>query len=321
MSTRSALAGAAATVVLAGVLGSPAAQDRAAEDGAPLLTRTVTALPSWDVPDGAPARLVWGIVFRLGVLLVMALGLCAVAGRSRSRSAALLAGWGGLVVAAGLAGAVGFVYTVAVVLDGGTLGDVTGDGVVAAVNSGIGFGAWTGWVVGLAVAMATRTQPAELFAADDYTMEYPAAAAPAAAGPPRRITDPPAPWWAPTAAIGDSGPAARPGPSVFPAGGMPPVVAGVEPGEPMQVTPPAPAPPRPTGPDEGATRELTTASGDPHPSDPDATQAVGIPEAAPEPAPPVDDPDATTAMADDPDATTTMAEVPDPTREMPRRTD
>jgi len=307
MSTRSALAGAAATVVLAGVLGSPAAQDRAAEDGAPLLTRTVTALPSWDVPDGSPARLVWAIVLRLGVLLLVALGLSAVAGRSRSRSAALLAGWGGLVVAAGLAGAVGYVYTVAVVLDGGTLGDVTGDGVVAAVNAGIGFGAWTGWVVGLAVALATRTEPAEVFAAGDYTVEYPAPAAPAAAGTPRRITDPPAPWWAPTATIGDGGTGARPGPSVFPAGGMPPVVAGVEPGEPLQVTPPAPT----VLPDEGATRELTTASGDPHPSDPDATQAVGIPEAATE----------AVSQVDDPDATSTMAETVDPTREMPRGTD
>jgi hypothetical protein len=305
MSTRSALAGAAATLVLAGVLGSPAAQDKAADDGAPLLTRTVTALPSWDVPDGAPARLVWGIVLRLAVLLVVALGLSSVAGRSRSRGAAFLAGWGGLVVAAGLAGAVGFVYTVAAVLDGGTLGDVTGDGVVAAVNSGIGFGAWTGWVVGLAVAIATRTEPAEVFA-EDYTAEYPAHAAPAAAGTPRRITDPPAPWWAPTAATSDDGTVVGAGPSVFPAGGMPPVVAGVEPGEPLQVVPPASGPP----PNEGATRELTTASGDPHPSDPDATQAVGIPDAAPE------------AEVDDPDATTTIPEATtDPTREMPRRTD
>jgi hypothetical protein len=314
MSTRSALAGAATTLVLAGVLGSPAVQDRATEDGAPLLTRTVTALPSWEVPDGAPARLVWGIVLRLAVLLVVALGLCAVAGRAQSRGAAFLAGWGGLVVAAGLAGAVAYVYTVAVVLDGGTLGDITGDGVVAAVNSGIGFGAWTGWLVGLAVAIATRTEPAEVFA-EDYTAEYPAHAAPAATGTPRRITDPPAPWWAPTATTGTGGTMMRPGPSVFPAGGMPPVVAGVEPGEPLQVDRPTPAPasppdPAPT-PDEGATRELTTASGDPHPSDPDATQAVGIPETAPEAAPRVDDPD----------ATTTIPETTDPTREMPRRTD
>jgi hypothetical protein len=308
MSTRSALAGAAATVVLAGVLGSPAAQDKAADDGAPLLTRTVTALPSWDVPDGAPARLVWGIVVRLAVLLVMALGLCALAGRSQNRGAAFLAGWGGLVVAAGLAGAVGAVYTVAVVLDGGTLGDVTGDGLVAGVNTGIGFGAWTGWLVGLAVAIATRTEPAEVFA-EDYTVEYPAHAAAAPAGIPRRITDPPPPWWAPTVTAGDSGGTVmRPGPSVFPAGGMPPVVGGAEPGEPLQVAPLTPAPARPR--DEGATRELTTASGDPHPSDPDATQAVGIPDTAP------------ASEAENPDATTTIPEATtDPTREMPRRTD
>ncbi len=180
MSTRPALAGAAATAVLAGVLGSPAAQDAASRDGAPLLTRTVTALPSWEVPDGAPASLVWGIVLRLAVLLLVALGLCAVAGRSRSRSAALLAGWGALVVAAGLAGVAGYLYGVAVVVEGASLGDVTGDGVVGAVNAGIGFGAWTGWLVGLAVALATRTEPAFVFA--DETAGH---AAPAAGG--RRI--------------------------------------------------------------------------------------------------------------------------------------
>jgi hypothetical protein len=309
MSTRSALAGVAATVVLVGVLGSPAAQDKAADNGAALLTRTVTALPSWDVPDGAPASLVWGIALRLAVLLLVALGLCAVAGRSRSRGAAFLAGWGALVVAAGLAGAVGAVHTVAVVLDGGTLGDVTGDVVVAGVNSGIGFGAWTGWLVGLAVAIAIRTEPAEVFA-EDYTMAYPAHAAPAPAGTPRRITDPPPPWWAPTVTAGDDGTVTRPGPTVFPAGGMPPVVAGAEPGEPLHVASPTPAPAPPPPPDEGATRELTTASGDPHPSDPDATQAVGIPDTAP------------AAEPDDPDATTTIPEATtDPTREMPRRAD
>jgi hypothetical protein len=101
----------------------------------------------------------------------------------------------------------------------------------------------------------------------------------------------------------------RPGPTVFPAGGMPPVVAGAEPGEPLHVASPTPAPAPPPAPDEGATRELTTASGDPHPSDPDATQAVGIPDTAP-------------AEADDPDATTTIPEATtDPTREMPRRAD
>jgi hypothetical protein len=43
-----------------------------------------------------------------------------------------------------------------------------------------------------------------------------------------------------------------------------------------------------------ATREMTTASGDPHPSDPDATQAVGMPTTgggSPEP-----DPDATATL-------------------------
>jgi hypothetical protein len=297
MSTRSALAGAAATAIVVGVLGSPAAQDAAADSTSPLLTRTVTTFPSWDVPDGASASLVWGIVLRLAVLLVGVLGLCAVAGRSQRRGPAFLAGWGALVVAASVAAAAGYVYTVAVVLEGGTLGDITGDGVVGAVNAGVVFGAWTGCLVGLAVAVATRPEPADVFEADllaaDATAQYAVAG-----GSRRRIADPPAPWWAPTAIAGEE---VRPGPTVFPPGGMPPVVAGVEPGEPLPVPAPAPSP----APDPNATRELTTASGDPHPSDPDATQAVGIPPAG-------EDPDATTAI---PEA------VPDPTREMPRRTD
>jgi hypothetical protein len=297
MSTRSALAGAAATAVLVGVLGSPAAQDAAADSTSPLLTRTVTVFPSWDLPDGAPASQVWGIVLRFAVLLLGVVGLSAVAGRSHRRGPAFLAGWGGLVVAAGVAAAVGYVYTVAVVLDGGTLGDVTGDGVVGAVNAGVVFGAWTGCLVGLAVALATRPEPADVFEADmlaaDATAQYAVAGRPG-----RRIADPPAPWWAPTATPGEG---VRPGPTVFPPGGMPPVVAGAEPGEPLPVPAPAPRP----APDPNATRELTTASGDPHPSDPDATQAVGIPPAG-----------------EDPDATTTIPETaPDPTREMPRRTD
>ena len=163
---------------------------------------------------------------------------------------------------------------------------------VGAVNAGVTFGAWTGWLVGLAVALATRTEPADVFAADAMA-EY--AGAGAAAGGGRRMADPPAAWWAPTARTGEGSFTAA-GTVGFPAGGMPPVVAGVEPGEPVPAAPPAP--------DPNATRELTTASGDPHlVPHPDATQAVGIP--------PRQDPDP------DPDATTTIPEAtPDATRQI-----
>ena len=125
------------------------------------------------------------------------------------------------------------------------------------------------------------------------------------AGP--HITEPPPPWWAPTHAA-DAG--VRPGPTAFPPGGLgAPVVAGV--GEPITPTPaPPPAPP-------AAEHEMTTVSGDPHPSDPDATRPVGLPPDASagdasEPAAPPADPDATTTMEPDPGAS-------DHTAEMPRR--
>ena len=106
------------------------------------------------------------------------------------------------------------------------------DGLVSSLNSGAAFGLWAGWVVGLAVALATRPAPA----AEDEPL---AAAAPAAAADldsdaGRRIADPPPPWWAPTGT----------GSSVF-GHAMPPVATA--------------------GPD---IHVMATASGDPHPSDP-----------------------------------------------------
>ncbi len=54
---------------------------------------------------------------------------------------------------------------------------------------------------------------------------------------------------------------------------------------------------------------MTTASGDPHPSDPDATQAVGLPPRTDE-------------AASDPEATTTMDTAsPDRTMPIPQQPD
>ena len=206
------------TVAIVAALGNPAAQDAAGEEGASVLLQTVAGVPAWDVPDGAGGDVVGGVVLRLAVLIVLAAGLCALAGQARARGPALVAGWGSLVMAGAVAAAVAYVYTVTVVLPGGTFGDLDGDGIVAAANDGAAFGLWVGWLVGLAVAIATRPARAEVF-------DEPAPV-PARAG---RITDPPAPWWAPTSTVDERGrTTTRPGPTVFPPGGMPPVAAGVD---------------------------------------------------------------------------------------------
>ena len=316
MSTRTALAGAGTTVALLVALGNPAVVDAARDADEPALAFSFTAFPNWDTPAGVPGDVVGGIVLRLALAVVLVGLLCALVGRSRSRGAAFVGGWGALVVAAGIAGAVFYVYQVAVVFDGNSFGATYLDGLVQTVNAGAAFGLWTGWLVGLVVALATRPAPVPVPAPGPMH-----AAAPwrAAHPPDRRITEPPPPWWAPTQTGGDHS-TVRPGPTVFPPGGMPPVTAGAEPvapapppasaPAPAAPAPPTPPPATPVNPD--ATREMTTASGDPHPSDPDATQPVGMP--------PVHDDD--NAEPSDPDATTTMpAEGSDSTARMPRKPD
>jgi hypothetical protein len=306
MSTRSALAGAGTTAVLVAALGNPGVVDAALDADEPALAFTLTGFPNWDVPDGATGEVVGGVVLRLVLATVLVGLLCALVGRSRSRGAAFVGGWGALVIAAGIAGATSYVYQVAVVLDGNSFGPTYLDGLVQTVNAGAAFGLWTGWLVGAVVALATRPAPVPVPGA------MPAAAPwPVAPPPERRITEPPPPWWAPTqASSGDT--AVRPGPTVFPPGGMPPVTPGAAPVAPAPAPAPGPAPAasstRPANPD--ATREMTTASGDPHPSDPDATHAVGLPRV---------DEDADDHA--DPDATATMPESTDSTTEMPRKTD
>jgi hypothetical protein len=262
-------------VAIVAALGNPAAQDAAAEEGASVLLRSVAGVPSWDVPDGAGADVVGGVVLRLAVLIVLAAALCALAGRARARGPGLLAGWGALVVAGAMAAMVAYVYAVTVTLPGGAFGDLDGDGLVAAANDGAAFGLWAGWLVGLAVAIAIRPVGAEEFDEPAAVRTY--------AG--RGITDPPAPWWAPTSTVDENGKTTtRPGPTVFPPGGMPPVVAGVE-------DTPIPQP--------------VAAS---------ATTPASEPDAGPEP-----DPDATSVIPDASDPTSVIPETtPDPTTPFPR---
>jgi hypothetical protein len=278
MAMRCALAGAITTVAVIVALGNPSAVDAAREADHTTLGRTLAEFATWDLAD-LPGDAVGAVALRLGLTLILVALLCGVAGRSRSRAAAFVGGWGAMVVAAAVAGAVTYAYQVAVVLDGQTLDPSYLGGMARAANDGAAFGLWTGWLVGLAVALVVETEPA---AAHPSVVHAPGRAAPS---PGRVITEPPPPWWAP-AQVDDNGAVVQPGPTVFPPGGLlrSPVVAGLEtPDATPEATPEATVPVVPAAggarPASDATREMTTASGDPHPSDPDATQAVAMPTA------------------------------------------
>ena len=262
MSMRSALAGAVTTAAIVAALGSPAAVEAGREADSRTVGRTLTAFADWDV-GGLPGDAVGVVVVRLAVALVLVTVLCAVAGRARSRSAAFLAGWGALVLATAIAGAAAYVYEVERLLDGATFEASLADRIATAANDAAAFGLWTGWLVGLAVALATRAAVAAAGAHD---------AGARTATPPvtRRFAEPPPPWWAPTpAGAGDGG--MRPGPTVFlPGGGHATDVDGGRGAAAARPWAPPPVVPE-------ATYEMTTASGDPHPSDPDATHAIGLP--------------------------------------------
>jgi hypothetical protein len=198
--------------VLVGVLGSPAVvhqmQDVAERHRIPLAASTLTDIPNWDVfESGTTADVVWGVVLKLAVLFVVVALLTALAGRA-SHGAAFLAGWGSLVVAAGLAGAVDFAYRDAVLGAAPNPFDTSYfDNLVAAANLGAGFGLWTGWTVGatVAVAASVRTRP---------VLRPGVATGPIARSPGRAPITPPAPWWAADAS--PLSPVAYNAPSVFP---------------------------------------------------------------------------------------------------------
>jgi hypothetical protein len=198
MSARSAVAGTATVGVLVGVLGSPAlvdaAQDLAERHRAPLTAATFTHIPNWDVFDsGTTAEAVWGVVLKLAVLFVAVGLLTALAGRA-SHGAAFLAGWGSLVVAAAMAGAVDYAYQDAVVASAqNPFGVSYFDNLLSATNVGAGFGLWTGWLVGGAVAVAASLRTRTALAPGVAT-------GPIARSPGRAPITPPAPWWAADAA-------------------------------------------------------------------------------------------------------------------------
>jgi hypothetical protein len=212
MSARSAVAGTATVGVLVGVLGSPAAvgaaQDLAERHHLPLTAATFTDIPNWDVfQDGTTADVVWGVVLKLAVLFVAVALLTALAGRA-SHGAAFLAGWASLVVAAGMAGAVDYVYRDAVLGSAENPFDVSYfDNLLGAANVGAGFGLWTGWTVGAAVAVVASLRTRGVLAPGVAT-------GPIARSPGSAPITPPAPWWA--ADVSPSSPLAYNAPSIFP---------------------------------------------------------------------------------------------------------
>jgi hypothetical protein len=214
MSARFAVAGTATVGVLVGVLGSPAvvdaAQDLAERHRIPVTTATFTDIPNWDVFDsGTSAAAVWGVVLKLAVLFVVVGLLAALAGRT-SHGAAFLAGWGSLVVAAGMAGAVDYAYRDAVVgSPQNPFGASYFDNLLSATNVGAGFGLWTGWLVGVAVAVAASFRTRPVLAPGVAT-----ATGPITRSPGRAPITPPAPWWAADAS--PSSPVAYNAASVFP---------------------------------------------------------------------------------------------------------
>src|SRR4029453_757021 len=200
MSARSAVAGTATVGVLVGLLGSPAAvgaaQDLAEQHRLPLAAGAVPDIPAWDVfRDATTADMVWGVVLKLTVLFVVVALLTSLAGRA-SHGAAFLAGWGSLVGAAAVLGSVEDPFDVSPF-----------DSLLGATNVGAGFGLWTGWTVGAAVAVvaAVRTRP---------VLAPGVATGPIARSPGRAPITPPAPWWA--ADTSPSSPVGYGAASIFP---------------------------------------------------------------------------------------------------------
>src|SRR5690606_29241976 len=111
MPVRSALAGGAVTAAALAAIGSPAAVSAARDREGDTLATALTGFANWDVAD-EPADVVATVAVRLGVTVLMAALLCALAGRSRSRAAALVGGWGAAAVAAAAGGALAHVHEV-----------------------------------------------------------------------------------------------------------------------------------------------------------------------------------------------------------------
>jgi hypothetical protein len=247
---RSGWAAVAVALVLVAALGSEAALDTArdVDVGLQPLLRSLTDFPTWD-PDalGGDSQIGFAIAGKVIVLAVSLFLLAMVAGRTGSAGVALLAGWGAFVLASALAGAVFYLVAELMVFEG-DLADAEGSALaplVRAVNGGAVFALYTGPLIGTAVALARRREPA---AASEPSTAEPFPPGVGVLHP----TDPTSP---------PSGPAAPP---------LPRRVGAPASSEPFPPPPPPPPPPpgdvRPPAPTPVATWPPTPATGTVPPS-------------------------------------------------------
>jgi hypothetical protein len=158
---RSGWAALAVTVPLVGGLGSKPALDAAADAErkvAPLLD-ALTRFPAWDVSaQGFESKMYGPVGLKMVVLAALVFLLARGAGKVGASSAAFLAGWGSLMLASAAAGVAYVVSADMVVLDGRLADEGGGAGavVIEGLNSGVIFGLYTGWLVGLVVVATAR---------------------------------------------------------------------------------------------------------------------------------------------------------------------
>lgn len=116
------------------------------------LLQAVTGLPAWAVGGDGLAVPGWALAAKLVTLLVAVAILTRIVGSAGSRTSAFVAGWGAVVLSGALA-AVASLQLSALLL-GGPAEPANGvPATVRAIDTGATFGLYTGWLVGLVVAV------------------------------------------------------------------------------------------------------------------------------------------------------------------------
>lgn len=300
----------AVTLVVTLALGSPWVGDRFERRGNALTAQLISGLrfPGWTLKPVNTAIVVWASPILADIVLALLVGVVAMlVTSSRARIAALLAGWGLLLIAAPVVGVARVFAVSPVTHPGHTLYTLLSD----AVTRGLWFGATAGWLVGAVLAFVVRKTPLLQTASEDAD----ATAEPATVQQPARIWTPSQPDWQETSDMPALGAHPRPGqppqptqtqmqptqmqptqmqaarqPSQAGQPGQPGQVG--QPGQPGQVPPwPTPArPPQPGQPLQGQVFQGQQPQGSPqrppqapHPGQPTRTQPVQPWGPAPEP--------------------------------------
>lgn len=149
------------TALLVAGLGNETAVRRSVEagDGTRDLLTSLTTFPVWSTNAFSKGSDLIGPLSLKIVLFLFSVFLGAgLAGRVGSSTAAFLAGWGTVMIAAALSGAVFWLVADATVYKG-EFADEAGGIVPLAVgglNGGVQFGLYTGWLVGLGLLITAR---------------------------------------------------------------------------------------------------------------------------------------------------------------------